>query len=169
MHYSRWQRTGSTETVRRAANGTPLVDRFWAQVEVRGPDDCWLWQAGTQEPFGHGVIWDAEKKSMVGAHRVSWLLHHGPVPRGKWILHTCDVPACVNPRHLYVGTSERNVRDCFERVRSLYQKLTPDDVRAIRAAITGTWGEQAALAREYGVTPAAISDIVRGRRWAWLE
>lgn len=166
-HYSRWQRTGSTDTVRRAPNGTSLTERFWSKVDRRGPDECWLWTAGTQQPYGHGALWDNGR--MVGAHRVSWLLHYGPAPRGKWILHRCDVPLCVNPRHLYLGASERNVRDCFERGRSPYQKLTVEQVQAIRASITGTYGEQAALARAYGVTRSAIGDIVRGRRWAWVE
>lgn len=54
---------------------------------------------------------------MRGAHRQAWLLTHGEIPEGKWILHHCDVPHCVNPAHLYVGTAKDNMRDILERGR----------------------------------------------------
>lgn len=81
-------------------------------------------------------------------------------------MHTCDVPPCVNPRHLYLGSSSRNTRDCFERGRSPYQKLTADDVREIRS-LTGMMIKD--IAAKFSVTRQTIGDIRAGRRWGWLD
>lgn len=65
--------------------------------------------------IGYGTIWDGKKHT--GAHRVSWRLHNGPIPKGKFVLHKCDVPACVNPAHLYLGTPLDNMLDKIARGR----------------------------------------------------
>lgn len=86
---------------------TPPVDRFWAHV-AKGPE-CWLW-SGAPTSTGYGKLafpgggWQS-------AHRFSWELHNGPVPDGLQVLHHCDVPLCVNPSHLFLGTHLDNMAD----------------------------------------------------------
>jgi len=87
--------------------------RFFALVAVAGPDECWLWRGGVQKSKtrgrgGYGWFWLGKAQH---AHRVSWLLHHGPIPEGKCVLHRCDVRRCVNPAHLWLGTKADNNRD----------------------------------------------------------
>lgn len=47
----------------------------------------------------------------LGAHRASWMIHKGPIPDGLFILHKCDIPTCVNPDHLFLGTNQDNIID----------------------------------------------------------
>lgn len=76
---------------------TGLANRFWAQVDRRGPEDCWPW-VGTRLKHGYGVIGYRMKRTT--AHRVAFFLEHDrwPEPNG---LHVCDNPPCCNPAHIY--------------------------------------------------------------------
>src|SRR5688572_10792126 len=82
-----------------------LVARFWAKVVVAGPDECWNWQAATRD--GYGAI--GHHRKTLGAHVVSFLIHHGDIPKGRKILHSCDNRLCCNPAHLSAGTHQRNM------------------------------------------------------------
>lgn len=53
------------------------------------------------------------------AHRISWEIHRGNIPKGMYVLHKCDVPGCVNPDHLYLGTQSENMRDAYHRGRKV--------------------------------------------------
>ena len=87
------------------------IARFWSLVEKT--ETCWLWR-GPQIPQGYGEF--CNQKAIL-AHRFSWQLAHGPIPVGLYILHTCDVPLCVNPDHLWAGTQQDNIRDCLRKRR----------------------------------------------------
>lgn len=155
-----------------------LSDRFWAKVEVAGDDDCWLWRAHLNYR-GYGVIRNG--KRIASATRISWALTNGCVPDGKHVLHHCDVRACVNPRHLYVGTNTDNVADKVKRGRC--QRTLPktqgvlhhaakvdedeDAVREIRAA-AGKFGEGRRLAAKYGLAPSTVTHIQQRKLWKHL-
>jgi hypothetical protein len=88
-----------------------FVDDFWQQVEKTHEWGCWLWR-GSPNHQGYG-LW----KSRHLAHRESWRRTHGPIEGGLFVLHICDQHACVNPRHLYLGTHEQNAIDASVRGR----------------------------------------------------
>lgn len=84
---------------------------FWKKVAKGGLGDCWLWIAG-QSSSGYGSF--AIDRKNISAHRTSWLIHNGAIPKGLHVLHNCptgDNKLCVNPAHLYLGTEADNGRD----------------------------------------------------------
>lgn len=74
---------------------------------------CWIWMGGTSHGYGHIKINGKTKK----VHRVMWELTNGPIPEGIFVLHTCDIPECANPDHLFLGTHTDNMRDMIKKGR----------------------------------------------------
>jgi hypothetical protein len=99
------------------------------------------------------------------AHRVAYELRVGPIPKGLVVLHMCDVRRCVRISHLRLGTNLENILDRTSkgRGRNGQTKLTQSDVNAIRTRYQ--IGDGGVLAREFGVTAATITAIVRGETW----
>lgn len=89
-----------------------IAGRFLAKVVPSG--SCWLWTASANF---RGYGWFRVDGKTVKSHRMSWAIHHGPIPRGLYVLHSCDTPACVNPAHLRLGTHQDNMRDKVQRPR----------------------------------------------------
>jgi hypothetical protein len=146
--------------------------RFWRKVDRSG--DCWLWTAGVDRR-GYGRFNVGDGRSPQFTHRFAFELTHGPIPAGMHVLHHCDNPPCCNPAHLYLGTDADNHRDMMERGRSTtgerdaMAKLTAEQVIAIRQFVPQRRGDLAQLARTYGVTHGAITQIRSGQRWRHLS
>ena len=153
-----------------------LLRRFWDKVDLSDPDGCWPWTAATARR-GYGSF-ALKHGTLVPAHRMSWIIEHGPIPRDMCVLHHCDNPPCVNPAHLFLGTRGDNARDMAAKGRHGAQtgamdlagerngraKLTTEDVTEIRRRYAA--GEtQVALAPIFGVSRAMIGNIVRGEAW----
>lgn len=138
---------------------------FWAKVDRSG--DCWLWTASVGSAgYGSFGIGDGRTTS---AHRFAYELHHGPVPRGMFVLHHCDIKRCVNPAHLFAGTHRDNMADAVRKGRIAATKvegeqspnavLSDDQVRQIRERRAA--GERRIdLAREYGITDRYVWQLV---------
>ena len=138
------------------------INRFWAKVDKSGGDDsCWHWTAG-KDSDGYGKF-SCDGKTRK-AHRIAWLITNGEIPDGLLVRHKCR-GRCVNPLHLELGTVQDNVHD-KRRDGTSAKKLTPEQVREIRARINET---RTQLAIEYQVSIVTISHIMAGKRWAWLD
>jgi hypothetical protein len=78
-------------------------------------------------------------KKMLKAHRASYSLFVEPIPNNMHVLHRCDVPSCVNPSHLFLGTHSDNMKDMWDKERhkppstKTKAKLTKDEVIFIYA------------------------------------
>lgn len=131
-----------------------LESRFWQKVRKKGPNDCWPWQA-VRHPSGHGKI--RVNGEYQYAHRVSYKIHNGP-PGGSQVLHTCDNPRCVNPRHLYRGTPADNMRDA--------SPLSRADVCRIKRLLAEGEQTHQEIADEYGVVSGTIGNIACGANWS---
>lgn len=115
---------------------------------------------------GYGRFRIGSKK--VRVHRLSYELHYGPVPESVVVRHKCDMPCCVNPEHLCLGTHADNVQDKVARGRqargedAAAAKLTEQQVIAIRGAA----GSQRAIAKDYGLSShTTVGAIKRREKW----
>lgn len=142
------------------------LSRFTALTQKT--NGCWLWRGTCTREQQRARMWD-KGRSRPAAH-VAYELFVGPI-NGKWVLHTCDNPTCVNPAHLYLGDHSRNMRDMVDRKRKAVSpgesnpqaKLTETQVIEIRRRYRR--GNGVRLAREYGIRQQQISRIVQRQRW----
>lgn len=158
--------------VERFVRTLPTAERFWAKVNRDGPvareglGPCWIWR-GCKNPVNGYAKFRINRETFSG-HRVAWFLEHGEWP-DKLVCHKCDVRACVNPEHLFLGTQSENIRDCRDKgrlnrsrgERHRSAKLTESQVREIRASDD----PQATLVSRYGVNSGSISRIRRRQTW----
>ena len=159
-------------------SGNPGVPRttvqaIFARKAKVMPDGCWHWTGILQNRVhlnqmdGYGKYAIPLTKKQGFAHRLAWELYRGPIPRGVCVLHRCDVKACVNPRHLFLGTQGDNLADCSRKGRT-HRKLTEAQVREIRQALA-QGRTRRGLASEYGVYKNAIDGIYSGRTHRWTH
>jgi hypothetical protein len=145
-----------------------LADMYWDRVE-RGRG-CWLWGGG-RGGNGYGILRRAEKSGFSPqAHRLSWIFANGAIPQGKYVLHTCDTPLCVNPSHLFLGSQRDNALDMVKKGRGRHKtayKLSVAKVKQIRHLYAkGT--RQMDLATRFNVSQPMISLVVRRQEYAWV-
>lgn len=157
-------------------NRESVIRRFWPKVAVGDPDECWEWQAARRKEREYGLF-QVGASTGYGAHIVSAAISHGPVPAGAVVCHTCDNPPCVNPGHLFIADHRANALDMFAKGRgnspigrrNYHAKLTPDQVREIRATSTPLpRGELKRIADHYGVSGMVIRGILDGTGWRWV-
>lgn len=136
------------------------------------PNGC-IEFTGLRNPQGYGVIrkflGEPDEKR---AHRRSWVMSFGEIPKGLLVLHKCDNPPCVNPEHLFLGTSKDNSDDKHRKGRGRYLKgsqtgnarLREEDVVRIReSALFGA--DYSDLLRVYGISRQLVSAIVTRKVW----
>lgn len=149
-------------------------DRFEEKYIPEPNSGCWLWHAAAL-PTGCGVfLIDASHspgRKERYAHRASWILNKGEIPSGLSVLHRCDMPCCVNPDHLFLGTPKENTRDCMKKNRMPlgegrpFAKLTSDDVRKIKQSEKS----DIELGKQFNVSDSAIYLIRAGKTWKHVE
>ncbi len=148
-----------------------LEERFWSKVDKAGPDECWLW-TGALNNKGYGCVGVNGAHSKC-SHRVSYELLVGPIPEDKHVLHRCDVPNCVNPSHLFLGTQTDNMQDAARKGRTRgaqgeqhwRSKLTQEIADEIRHRYTTEKITLNKLGEQYGVTGSTVWYILKRRIW----
>ena len=99
-----------------------VQERIESKIE-KNPSGCWLWM-GCVNGSGYGSISVSSEKTGQFVHRVVWELVNGPIPKGMHVCHTCDVRACANPDHLFLGSRSTNMKDSVKKKRHIYSKRT---------------------------------------------
>lgn len=153
------------------------LNRFWSKVDRSG--DCWRWK-GASGNSGYGRFKINGK--LYSTHRVAYEISRGCVGADLWVLHRCDNRKCVNPGHLFLGTRSDNMRDASQKGR-LPQQRNPDNfalsnhsrklseaqvIEIKQQLVNARRGDQARLARQYGVTPGTIHQILKGKSYGFL-
>ena len=152
-------------------NNRPVQDKFIERI--RQTETCWEWIGGISDQ-GYGTLFFDRRIRRVYAHRIAWIMFRGSIPKGLHVLHHCDNRSCVNPGHLFIGTTDDNLKDMARKGRSARgtkngsAKLTDSNVRAIRKAYALGQANQYELASEYAVSQTTISEITRGDHWRHL-
>jgi hypothetical protein len=155
-----------------------LFARFVTRFRFLDKSDCWEWENGNRRG-GYGGFWTGDRTE--GAHRVSWRLFRGNIPKGLGVLHYCDTRRCVNSSHLFLGTNTDNVADMVSKDRqaqgdhhgththpdSFFQphpsirKISSEAVSAIRASTDTTYAE---LAEQFGISQMQVWRIKNYQR-----
>lgn len=150
---------------------TALGEPPKVETPVETSPGCRLFD-GPLDSHGYGrVCVDGRERA---AHRVAWEEAFGPIPDGLCVLHACDTPACIEPRHLLLGTHTANMLDRdrkgrhAEGTRNGRAKLTPREVLCIRALGRARRFTQAEIATIFRVNYYAVVDILRRKTWAHL-
>lgn len=137
--------------------------------KVKKTNGCWLWN-GAKNSYGYGSFWYCER--IVKAHRMSWMIHFGKIPKSHSVCHKCDNPLCVNPKHLWVGTHTQNMQDMIKKGRHKSHPgekngmsiLTENDVIMARK-IHKELPNIKAIARIFNVSHPAMFCAIKKRSW----
>jgi hypothetical protein len=143
-------------------------------------NDCWVWKKyKNNKGYGKSGL----KGKLIYAHRLSYLTFIGEIPNNLFVLHNCDNPACVNPKHLFLGTQEDNMKDMVNKNRQSRlkgedhgrSKLVQKEVNEIRILWSAELAERAKgkgfqltqkeLGERFGVSRQQISYIVNNKVW----
>jgi hypothetical protein len=151
---------------------------LWERIDKNHPSGCWVYQ-GAADRRGYGrpaKLLEDGRRQRYYAHRRSYEIHKGPIPKGKLVLHTCHNPPCCNPDHLYLGNDQDNANDRVAAGRGTFgernshAKVTAAQVQEIRAAYWYRNGRSNIheLAAKYGISHITAGAIVSGRTWRHL-
>ena len=88
-------------------------DRLFNHSEHNWATNCRMWNGAIRD--GYGMVW--HKGRLVSAHRLSWEIYCGEIPRGMQVLHRCDNRKCINPVHLFLGSQKNNIQDAISKGR----------------------------------------------------
>jgi HNH endonuclease len=153
-----------------------LKSRFESKF-IRGERfECWQWQS-YRNKSGYGVIsYGTERGKNILAHRASYLLQWGNLDEALCVMHTCDNPPCVNPRHLKLGTNQDNIDDMVRKGRNYYKpgpnihrsKINIDIARKIKLDLkNGISVKQ--ITENRNISKHIVWDIKRNKTWKHIS
>lgn len=146
--------------------GAEVKWRFFYKYEKDPITKCWNWLASCRK--GYGQFRTGKEGSKVEcAHITSYKIYRGDIPENMCVLHRCDNPKCVNPKHLFLGSRADNVEDCVTKKRKplgeqlSFSKLNEIAVKDIRSSCsTGR-----SLAIKHNVSFQTISEAKLRKTW----
>lgn len=145
-------------------------NKFLDRVKENKKTGCFVWK-GTLDKDGYGRFVLSHRRE-IRAHRYSFIIYNGEIPKGLFVCHSCDNPSCVNPDHLWLGTALQNNRDAWKKGRRIIlkgeshgmAKLNNNNVKEIRSLYKEKF-TQKQIAKKYKVSREMIGRIVRNENW----
>lgn len=131
----------------------PTEERFSEKYKLDYETGCWVWQAMTIKG-GYGMLSGSRGNSSILAHRFSYQNFIGPIPEGKWVLHSCDNPGCVNPKHLFLGDQGANMKDMERKGRA--RILSVEQIKLGRQMLA-TGASQTKVSAFFGVSRSTLA------------
>jgi hypothetical protein len=149
-----------------------IIEKFNNNFKIT-KNTCWLWMLSLDKD-GYGRITLPNRKEE-RAHRLSYRIHKGDIPKDKIVCHKCDTPRCVNPNHLWLGTYKENNLDAMKKGRKPplrgnrhnMSKLTYSKVSAIRQRYKTKKETHKEIAKKHNVCRETISQILSGKTWLY--
>jgi|ERR1035437_429335 hypothetical protein len=147
------------------------VNKFW--VRVNKTNTCWLWTSCTTIHTPMITVGGINQL----CSRWAYYFRNKKDPYPYFVLHTCDNVLCVNPNHLFLGTSQDNVTDKIQKGRGVSAKkgfhggetiLTEIEAKEIKHMLSLNIYLQNDIAKYYRVSPSTISRIKKGKAWVHL-
>ncbi len=142
----------------------PLKERFEEKYIACPMSGCWLWTASLNS-WGYGNMRGLDRVER--SHRIAWQLYRGEIPLDLQVCHKCDVPSCVNPDHLYLGTQKQNMRDVSKRDRHPKTLLTEAEIKRVFELSHEI--PQAEIANLYGVDARYIWAVLNKKYRKFLS
>jgi hypothetical protein len=96
-----------------------LYDKLVRRIRVDEKTGCWLWTGPIRPskwPQNQYGLTSHNGRTLC-AHRAMVIALYGPQPKHICACHRCDVPLCINPEHLFLGTMGNNIRDSRSKNR----------------------------------------------------
>jgi hypothetical protein len=150
-----------------------IADRYWSKVNIGEPDECWEWTASKLlNGYGQFMLNGRPRT----AHRIAWMLTHGPIPDGMLVMHLYDNKACCNPAHLSLGTYADNTQDMVLKGRARggapyygedngNAKVTTQKVKLMRILYGTSNYTYKSLATKFGISVVQVGRIIRCESW----
>lgn len=130
---------------------------------------CWIWMKSLNHR-GYGKT-GLGRGTNISAHRASYEEKYGPIPNGMMALHCCDVPSCVNPDHIFLGSQQDNMTDKVAKMRQAVGEFHGMSKLTEQQAMRAKFGSEkpTELAKEFGCSAVIIRQIRQGKYWKYLE
>ncbi len=144
------------------------LETFHAKYIIDDITQCWIW-IGFKNPKKYGYFSIENKKVLT--HRFSYEQFIGRIPHEMCVLHECDTPSCVNPKHLFLGTHADNVQDKINKKRQAIgekngkSKLTIEDIKAIKRHLHLKILSIVEISYIFNVTATCIHYIKKNLTW----
>jgi hypothetical protein len=157
--------------------------RFWEKVDKENSEKyydgtrCWEWKNAI-DGGGYGVLMiNHSPYTREKAHRFSWLIHNGVIPKDMYVLHACDNPPCVNPKHLFLGSNLINMQDKVrkERQSRLFGDkngrclMTKEKVIEMRKLYSTGKYSYRKLIKMFGISQTQVARILHKESWIWVS
>jgi hypothetical protein len=146
------------------------MEDIWKYINKKSDDECWEWTS-SKDTSGYGMFRLNGKRPH--PHCLIYELTYKKIPRGLYVLHTCDNPSCCNPKHLFLGTQQDNIKDMNLKGRRFKtfgennpnSKLTHSQVDEIRRLYLLGNTSYKKLGKQFNITDVQVGNIIRRDMW----